>query len=78
MKHKTKKNKKYYLDDEDRIGVDKASLHRRERREFSAHRIRQAYSSYAARMAEMEEELDEPEINHNDTNLPVKNDSQKS
>jgi hypothetical protein len=64
------------MDEEDRIGVDKASLHRRERREFSPQRIRQAYSSYSARLAELEEEEEEDFREINQENPPLKNDSQ--
>ena len=42
MKHKPKKNRHYYHDDDD-IGVDKEQSHRRERREFSPHRIKQVW-----------------------------------
>lgn len=78
MRHKTKKNKKYYLDEEDRIGVDKESLRRRERREFNPQKMKQLYTAYAAHQAAMMEEeeiLDEDDQNENNSDTVLKNDS---
>jgi hypothetical protein len=57
MRHKTKKNKKYYLDhDDERVGVDKESLRRRQRREFNPQKMKQLYSAYAASQAALSEQ----------------------
>lgn len=57
MRHKTKKNKKYYLDhDDERVGVDKESLRRRERREFNPQKMKQLYSAYAESQAALLEQ----------------------
>lgn len=74
MRHKTKKNKKYYLDDEDRIGVDKESLRRRERREFNPQKMKQLYTAYAAHQAailEDEEEENEDEDDQSNENIRI-------
>lgn len=78
MKHKTKKNKKYFSDEEERIRVDKTSFHRRERREFSPQNIKRLYSSYStARLIEEDDLEDEVELtNETEVNSAVKNDSQ--
>jgi hypothetical protein len=79
MKHKTKKNKKYYLDhDDERIGVDKESLRRRQRREFNPQKMKQMYSAYAASQAvllEHEEEEDESDAEKTTETVAIKNGS---
>jgi len=63
MRHKVKKNKAYrgnQLNDDtdDRIGIDKKTQHRKERRVFNSSNIRNAYSI----ITQNTKELDELEI----------------
>lgn len=57
MRHKVKKNKAYrghQLDDDDRIGIDKKTQHRKERRVFNSNNIRDAYSIITQNSKEMD------------------------
>ena len=58
MRHKVKKNKAYrghQLDDNDRIGIDKKTQHRKERRVFNSNNIRDAYSIITQNSKELDD-----------------------
>lgn len=60
MRHKVKKNKAYRGnqlndDNDNRIGIDKKTQHRRERRVFNSNNIRSAYSIITQNSKELDE-----------------------